>query len=103
MYDTPFPLTEIQESFFVGRTVLGGRGAEVHVEFDARDLDVARMEHAWNRLVAVTDMLRTTVRPDGSQSTAATVAPYRIPVTDLRGHSPAEVAAALARLRDPAA
>ena len=82
-HENSFPLTEIQEAFYVGRTLGAGVGTQVQLEFEVDDLDVPRMEEAWNRLVRATDMLRVTVTPDAKQSVAAQVPHYRIEVTDL--------------------
>ncbi|GAA3755683.1 amino acid adenylation domain-containing protein [Salinactinospora qingdaonensis] len=94
-----FPLTEIQESFYVGRVLGSGTGAQVHLEFETDGLDVARLEDSWNRLVYRTEMLRATVRSDGTQEIRDEVPRYRIPVSDLSDVSEAEQAAQLRELR----
>ncbi|GGT43696.1 hypothetical protein GCM10010271_54660 [Streptomyces kurssanovii] len=97
----PFALTEVQESFLAGRTLGGGTGAgtQIHLEFEAEHLDTDRMEAAWNDLVAVTDMLRAKILPDGRQQVLAQVPAYRIERTDLTDTAPAQTATALERLR----
>ncbi|MFI6099283.1 amino acid adenylation domain-containing protein [Lentzea sp. NPDC051213] len=95
--ENSFPLTEIQESFYVGRRLGTGVGTQVQLEFEVDDLDVPRLEDAWNRLVRHTDMLRVTVGVDAAQSVAEQVPHYRVPVADLSAS--ADQAAELERLR----
>lgn len=65
----PFPLTEIQQAYWLGRTGLyafGGMSTHCYFEMAAPDLDLARAEDAWNRLIEAHDMLRVVLLPDGS-------------------------------------
>ncbi|MFJ4063046.1 amino acid adenylation domain-containing protein [Streptomyces albogriseolus] len=100
----PFALTEVQESFYVGRTLGGGTGAgtQIHLEFDADGLDTDRAEAAWNEVVAVTDMLRARLLPDGRQAVLRDVPHYAVRRADLTDAAPDEAEAALARLRHEA-
>ncbi|MFF5345643.1 amino acid adenylation domain-containing protein [Streptomyces althioticus] len=100
----PFALTEVQESFYVGRTLGGGTGAgtQIHLEFDAEGLDTDRAEAAWNEVVAVTDMLRARLLPDGRQAVLRDVPHYAVRRADLTDAAPDEAEAALARLRQEA-
>lgn len=64
----PFPLSEIQQAYLVGRQTgftLGGVGSHFFMEFDVDDLNVERFELDVNRLIARHDMLRCVV--SGSQ------------------------------------
>nr|AGS49688.1 long-chain-fatty-acid--CoA ligase [uncultured bacterium esnapd14] len=66
----PFPLTTIQEAYWLGRRssmTLGGVSTHSYVELDVSGLDADALEGAVNRLVARHDALRTIVRPDGTQ------------------------------------
>lgn len=66
----PFPLTEIQQAYWVGRQrgfVLGNVATHFYQEYEREGLDIERLEYAWNRLVAQHDMLRTVIQPDGMQ------------------------------------
>ena len=84
----PFPLTDVQQAYLVGRQpgfALGGIGSHFFVEFEVSDLDVARFERAMNRLVSRHDTLRAVVR-DGMQQVLPQVPDFRLPchpVTDL--------------------
>ena len=83
---TPFPLTEVQTAYLVGRTGAysdGGLGCTGYVEFD---LDLAglgigdlrdqgeraavmdRLTQAWDRVCAAHPMLRAVIGSDGTQS-----------------------------------
>jgi acyl transferase domain-containing protein/non-ribosomal peptide synthetase component F/acyl carrier protein/SAM-dependent methyltransferase len=89
----PFPLTDMQEAFLLGRkSSIGGDriGAHVYVELDvAGALDIFRLNQAWNRLVAQHDMLRA-VFEDGRQRVQPRVRDYRFKVVDLRRLKEAE-------------
>lgn len=84
----PFPLTDVQQAYLVGRQpgfALGGIGSHFFVEFEVADLDVARFERAMNRLISRHDTLRAVVR-DGMQQVLPQVPDFRLPchpVTDL--------------------
>ncbi len=77
----PFPLTDIQLAYWLGRTsgfALGG-ACHVYWEFTAGpERDPDRLEAALNRLIAMHDMLRAVVLPDGTQRVLAEVPPYVI-------------------------
>ncbi|MEU3502401.1 amino acid adenylation domain-containing protein [Streptomyces hundungensis] len=99
---TPFPLTDVQTAYLLGRKDLfayGGVACHAYGELRFTTLDPARMEQAWQRLVERHDMLRAVVDEEGSQRVLAAVAPYRIEVTDVRSATPARAAEALAEQR----
>jgi len=99
----PFPLTEIQQAYLLGRAGyfdLGNVPATFYVELEATDLDVTRLEAAFNGLVERHDMLRTVVTDDGMQRVQAEVPAYTIAVADCRGLPPDEVRRWLAATRD---
>ena len=88
-YD-PFPLTDIQEAYWVGRNKdmgLGGVGAHAYTEQRLSGLDPVRLEQALNRLIARHDMLRVVFQDDGTQKVLETVPRYRIAVKDLRNET----------------
>ncbi|WP_349370088.1 amino acid adenylation domain-containing protein [Salinarimonas sp.] len=99
----PFPLTEIQEAYWLGRRPgfpLGGVGIHGYFEIDCRDLDLPRLEAAWNAAIARHDMMRAVVLPDGTARIMPTAPTYRIAVEDLSGAAPDARAARLAALRE---
>ncbi|HYH45860.1 MAG TPA: acyltransferase domain-containing protein, partial [Thermoanaerobaculia bacterium] len=98
----PFPLTDVQQAYWIGRTgafELGEIGTHIYMEVNTRGIDAGRMERAWQLLVERHDMLRAVVQPDGRQQILATVPPYRIEIRDLRGRDEAEQALGLDEVR----
>ncbi|RZS45025.1 amino acid adenylation domain-containing protein [Herbihabitans rhizosphaerae] len=72
----PFPLTDVQRAYWLGRDPslpLGGIGTNYYLEFELPEVDIARLEHAWNRVVRRHDMLRAIVSEDGTQRVLADV------------------------------
>nr|UYH37513.1 amino acid adenylation domain-containing protein [Myxococcaceae bacterium MCy9487] len=83
----PFPLTDIQQAYWVGRAGavdLGGVSTHVYFELEGRGLDVERLDRAWNRLVQRHEMLRAIILPSGQQQFLAQVPAYRIATSDMR-------------------
>ncbi|HEX7183847.1 MAG TPA: amino acid adenylation domain-containing protein, partial [Thermoanaerobaculia bacterium] len=84
----PFPLTDIQEAYWVGRSgavQLGSVSTHVYFELDFPQIDLGRLELALRRLIDRHGMLRGIVLADGTQRILPEVPPYRIGVVDLRG------------------
>ncbi|HRX70146.1 MAG: amino acid adenylation domain-containing protein [Gammaproteobacteria bacterium] len=81
-----FPLTEIQQAYWVGRRsmMLGNVGCHAYREFVSPELDPARLEAAWQTLIARHDMLRAVISENGRQRVLAETPPYRIEILDLR-------------------
>ncbi|MEV1009703.1 amino acid adenylation domain-containing protein [Streptomyces sp. NPDC049881] len=98
----PFPLSEMQLAYLVGRadTWLGGSVApHYYTEADVADLDLDRFARAVRCLVARHPMLRATITPDTRQMVRDEVPPIDIPVTDLRAAGPRQRDETLRRLR----
>ncbi|MCK9893445.1 amino acid adenylation domain-containing protein [Frankia sp. AgB32] len=98
----PFPLTDVQQAYWVGRTPgveLGGNSTHCYLEFDAADLDVPRLGESLDSLVRHHDMLRAVIAPDGRQRVLPEVPPYEIRVTDLSGLDPAAQEAGIEQIR----
>jgi len=98
----PFPLTDIQQAYWVGRgpgMELGGIGCHLYTEMDGYDLPLEQFQDSWRRLVARHDMLRAVVAGDGQQRILTQVPLYEIPVLDLRDLPEAERETQLTRLR----
>ncbi|WP_320783231.1 non-ribosomal peptide synthetase [Streptomyces sp. CRN 30] len=82
----PFPLTDLQAAYLVGRTdayAYGGVGCHAYVELDYPELDADRVTAVWRELVRRHDMLRAVVHPDGHQRVLADVPPLAVPADDL--------------------
>lgn len=100
----PFPLTDIQQAYYVGRAdafELGSVGCHVYVELDLEHLDTRRLERVWRSLVARHDMLRAVALPGGQeQQVLETVPEYEIAVTDTATWDKPIVSEYLHRIRD---
>ncbi|MEU6073736.1 amino acid adenylation domain-containing protein [Micromonospora sp. NPDC047074] len=98
----PFPLTDIQEAYWVGRgsTIeLGGVGAHGYSELRLRDFDEERFTRALHRLIDRHDMLRA-VFHDGVQRVLPRVPRYAMARQDLRGLDPETAARRLGETRE---
>src|SRR5947209_8492760 len=98
----PFPLTEVQQAYWVGRTDLfdlGNVASHAYLEIETGPLDPARFERALRKLIARHEMLRAIVLADGRQQILAEVSPYEVEIHDLRDLSTADAVARLAALR----
>ncbi len=99
----PFPLTEVQEAYWVGRQARsqgGNVSAHLYMELEADGLDLERLECAWRGVVDRHEMLRAVVRPDGRQIVLPEVPAYEIEIDDLRDVSDAERDAKLRATRE---
>jgi amino acid adenylation domain-containing protein len=90
----PFSLTELQQAYWLGQTGLFERSSATaigYIESEVLDLDVARFNAAFRRVIERHDTLRSVVRADGLQQVLPSVPPFSLEVTDLRGLPEAEV------------
>ncbi len=84
----PFPLTEIQQAYWVGRREtfeLGNMASQAYWEFESYGFELERLNLTWQKLIERHDMLRAVVLSDGQQQILKQVPPYQISVLDLRG------------------
>lgn len=101
-WHNPFPLTDVQQAYWLGQSGLFGLGnvaTHMYFELDVIGLDLDRLIHVFRRLIDYHPMLRAVINPDGTQQVLPEVPPYQPMVTDVRGKSPAEVQHELTRLR----
>ena len=66
----PFPLTDVQQAYWVGRRglfELGDVSTHLYMELDCIDVDLERLNLAWQHLIDRHDMLRAVVLPEGQQ------------------------------------
>jgi amino acid adenylation domain-containing protein len=99
----PFPLTDIQQAYWVGRSgviELGNVSAHGYKEFDFIDLDVRRLELALQRLVDRHDMLRAIILPEGRQQILKDVPAYEVKVLDVREQTPGIAQSELEAVRE---
>ncbi|MDI4663604.1 amino acid adenylation domain-containing protein, partial [Xanthobacter autotrophicus] len=98
----PFPLTPIQEAYWMGRTAtfeLGQAATQIYLELEQVGWDLKRIEAAWNRLVKRHDMLRAVILSEARQQVLADVPYYPIAFEDMRGRPAGEVERHLAAVR----
>jgi amino acid adenylation domain-containing protein len=119
----PFPLTEIQQAYWLGRNgafELGNVGNHLYVEIDCEQLDLERLNAAWQKVIDRHDMLRAVITwsydacslerglvisedqlsADVQQQILKQVPPYQIEVDDLRGQKPEARVQHLQEIRD---
>ncbi|WP_405059147.1 amino acid adenylation domain-containing protein [Kribbella sp. NBC_01505] len=98
----PFPLTEVQQAYWIGRQsgqALGGVATHCYYEMDVTNLDLSLLESALGKLIRRHDALRSIVRPDGRQQVLQDVPRLRIPAVDLRGIEPSRALVACEAVR----
>jgi amino acid adenylation domain-containing protein len=98
----PFPLTDLQQAYLVGRTgafELGNVSTYFFLEVDLEGLELARFTATLRQLIDRHDMLRAVMTPDGQQRVLPDVPPYTVAATDLRGQPAEAVDAALEATR----
>lgn len=98
----PFPLTDLQLAYLVGRNQViefGGVGCHSYIELDLPPLEPERLQQAWQRLVQRHDMLRAVISPRGFQQISAGVTLPPLYQHDLRTADDAAQAEQLHSLR----
>ncbi|MGF1835878.1 amino acid adenylation domain-containing protein [Photobacterium sanguinicancri] len=99
----PFPLTDLQVAYIVGRRSnyeLGGVGCHSYIELELPRLDHARLEAAWHKLIRRHDMLRAVISTDGQQRVLKNVTLPPVAIKDLAGQSRENFDLAVKRSRD---
>ncbi len=99
----PFPLTDIQQAYWVGRgraLELGGVACHVYREVDTHHLDITRLQQTFQALVERHEMLRASISPDGQQQIASRAPTCAIERIDLRLCSAEQAQSRLLALRD---
>lgn len=84
----PFPLTEIQQAYFIGRQSsfeLGNVSARGYTEIRCKHLDISQLIDAWNGMIERHAMLRAFVQPNGQQVIQPNVPSFSIAERDFRG------------------
>lgn len=90
----PFPLTDIQHAYWIGRgdlLALGGTAVHAYLEIELNDGDVDRLESSLNRMIERHDMLRMIISADGMQQVLENVPRYTIKVYELEVRSAEEL------------
>ncbi len=95
----PFPLTDLQEAYWVGRSGdLAKVASHSYIEVEGA-LNVDRLERAFRRLIDRHDMMRAVIDEDGRQRVLPDVPRFEIRRVDARDRSPGSVGALLAEVR----
>lgn len=99
----PFPLTDQQQAYLVGRTgefELGNVSTHAYYEYEG-DLDLAQFDRAWQRVIERHDMLRAVIAPEHEhQRILENVPPFHAEVVGLRGLGAEERDRRLAEVRE---
>ena len=77
----PFPLTENQEAYWLGRTEgleSGGVGIHMFFELEMTNFDKERFDAAWNKVIQRHPMLRAVILPEGRQQILEEIPWYAI-------------------------
>jgi len=99
----PFPLTDIQQAYLVGRSAempLGSVGCHFYREFENTGLDPVRLERAWRRVIERHPMLRAVFEENGTQRILEIVPEWRLQIDNCRGMSPSEADARVLATRE---
>lgn len=98
--DEEFPLTDVQQAYWIGRSgfySLGEVSVHVYSEYDCPQIDLVRLERAWNQIINRHEALRLVLTPQGTQKILETVPYYAIETIET---SEEQSPAALAALRN---
>ena len=79
-FNKPFPLTDIQQAYWIGRQhgfSLGNISAHGYMEIDCRHLDLDKFTRVFNRVIQRHDMLRAVISKDGQQRILSDVPEYQ--------------------------
>ena len=99
----PFPLTDLQHAYWVGRDssmVMGSVATHLYVELDCQQLDLARLNRALCQMIERHPMLRAVVDREGMQRILPEVPAYHIALDDQSGAAPAAAEAAVLATRE---
>ena len=82
-----FPLTPIQQAYWVGRNremTLGGVSTHFYYEIESDKKNVSKLTQALRHLIDRHPMLRTVISPSGKQYVLENTPPYKINTIDLK-------------------
>ncbi|MGD9824694.1 amino acid adenylation domain-containing protein, partial [Desulfobacter sp.] len=101
-YD-PFPLTDIQYAYWMGRRgelSLGDVSCHIYAEVEMVDLDLDRFSKAISKLVNRHEMLKAVILSDGRQQILENVPAYEVNIQDLRCYEPGYTQRKLKKIRN---
>ncbi|WP_341479330.1 amino acid adenylation domain-containing protein, partial [Clostridium gasigenes] len=88
----PFPLTDIQMAYYLGRNnefEIGGVATHLYIEVETK-IDINRFNIAWNKTIKRHPMLRAIILPSGEQCVLKDVPEYNIETIDITNLDPEE-------------
>ena len=97
-----FPLTEVQQAYWLGRSgvfELSDVSTHSYFEIEKKNLQVERLENAWNRLISYHDMMRVVIEGQ-KQVVLNHVGYYRLETINLSAKTRDEAYDTLLTLRD---
>ena len=97
-----FPLTDIQQAYWLGRKglfVLGNVSVHMYCEYECSHLDIARLEKTWNQMIQRHEALRLVFTHQGKQKILKDVPYYSISIEDFSKKTEAECQIEFDRLR----
>ena len=99
----PFPLTDIQSAYLLGRHEAfgyGGVACHIYLELNYLELNPKRTEAVWNQLVLRHDMLRAIIDQNGHQRILKSVPSVKISYIDASNWEEQKVENTLAEIRE---
>lgn len=99
----PFPLTDVQQAYLIGRSglfELSQVAAHSYKEYDYSDLDIKRLEDAWNILVQRHEALRLVFDNENQQRILPTTPHYSISITDMSDQPTDKIESYLRHIRE---
>ena len=82
----PFPQTEVQRAYWMGRRPdlpLGGKATHLYLEIETPHSNTGLLSRAFDRVIATHEMLRAVFNNDGTQQILEQVPPFEIPFVEL--------------------
>ncbi|MBT4836027.1 MAG: amino acid adenylation domain-containing protein, partial [Methylococcales bacterium] len=99
----PFALNDIQQAYWMGRQEgfeLGSVACHFYLEIENDELDVSKLQWAWQQLVKRHDMLRAVVNKNGVQQVLQEVDDYTFIIDDLTQSSSQQIEQTLIATRN---
>ncbi len=99
----PYDMTDVQYSYWVGRhdnQVLGGIGCHAYLEINSKNIDIAKLNHAWKTLLQHHPMLHTKFTSNGKQQLIKDFTPSDMVINDLTSYATDELERKLLDIRE---
>lgn len=99
----PYPLTELQQAYYVGRfdaVAFGNVACHTYEEIDVRDFKLDKFTRAWRKLIDRHDVLRTIIQNDGTQQMLKDLPDYEIELIDISSKQQDEKEKLLLNIRE---